>query len=137
MTATVSAGGNAYDTPVLVTDGFIRLSGGSIQQNGGTLTVHVHDNTELHLRHVPHVVNAKSGMRRTRRRERISPVSTTGGSLKVIAGVSDLSITKSDSPDPVAHGSTLTYTLNVTNACPDLCVAMSRSSTRFRPGLAS
>src|SRR5687767_1092152 len=38
VTATVSAGGNAYHTPVLVTDGFIRLAGGAIAANG-TLTV--------------------------------------------------------------------------------------------------
>ena len=72
VTATVSAGGNAYDTPVLVTDGFIRLSGGSIQQNGGTLTVTFtttpNCTSGTYLRRQRQV-----RMRRTRRRERISP----------------------------------------------------------------
>ena len=38
VTATVSAGGNAYATPIVVTDGFIRLPGGLVATNG-TLTV--------------------------------------------------------------------------------------------------
>src|SRR5687767_1437081 len=46
-------------------------------------------------------------------------VSTTGGSLTVAAGRADLSITKTDSPDPVATGGTLAYTINVTNSGPD------------------
>ena len=46
-------------------------------------------------------------------------VSTTGGSLTVAAGRANLSITKTDSPDPVLVAGTLTYTLNVTNGGPD------------------
>src|SRR5436189_6278307 len=35
------------------------------------------------------------------------------------ADPADLSLTKTDSPDPVTEGSQLTYTINVSNAGPD------------------
>ena len=41
----------------------------------------------------------------------------------------DLSITKSDSPDPVIAGSTLTYTLGVSNAGPNRAIGVSVSDT--------
>src|SRR5688500_15676047 len=117
VTATVSAGGNAYDTPVLVTDGFIRLSGGSISTNG-TLTVAF--NTTPNCISGTYLVssdpstnasNPPSGTNQS--------VSTTGGSLTIASGRADLSIAKTDSPDPVQVSSTLTYTINVSNAGPD------------------
>ena len=117
VTATISAGGNAYDTPILVTDGFIRLSGGSIA-NSGTLTVQF--NTTPNCTSGTYLVtstpstnasNPPSGTNQS--------VSTTGGSLTIAAGRADLSITKTDSPDPVATTATLTYTIDVTNGGPD------------------
>ena len=45
---------------------------------------------------------------------------------------SDLSISKQDSPDPVAMGSSLTYTITVTNHGP--AGRNSRESNRFSPG---
>jgi len=39
--------------------------------------------------------------------------------LPVAAGLADLSITKTDSPDPVASAGQITYTIGVTNAGPD------------------
>ena len=117
VTATVSAGGNAYDTPVLVTDGFIRLSGGSIATNGSlTVTFNTTPNctSGTYLTSSTPSQNASNPPSGTNQ-----SVSTTGGSLKVIAGKADLSTSKTDSPDPVAHGANLTYTLNVTNGGPD------------------
>src|SRR5438552_838607 len=43
------------------------------------------------------------------------------------AGGADLSITKTDSPDPVAPGGTLTYSINVGNAGPNAAVAVTMS----------
>jgi uncharacterized repeat protein (TIGR01451 family) len=45
------------------------------------------------------------------------------------AGSADLSITKTDNPDPVSTGASLTYTLTVTNAGPDLAAGVSTSDT--------
>src|SRR2546423_146267 len=41
----------------------------------------------------------------------------------------DLSITKTDSPDPVAPGTNLTYTIQVANAGPDAAMAVSLMDT--------
>ena len=41
----------------------------------------------------------------------------------------DLSITKGDAPDPVAAGSSLTYTLTVPNGGPDAAAAVEVSDT--------
>ena len=41
-----------------------------------------------------------------------------------LSGSADLSITKSDSPDPVVAGSQLTYTITVTNAGPSTAHAV-------------
>ena len=46
-------------------------------------------------------------------------VTVTSAQLQVAAGLADLSITKSDSPDPVAINGTITYTIGVSNAGPD------------------
>ena len=46
-------------------------------------------------------------------------VSTTGGSLAIVGGLADLSITKTDSPDPVAPSGPITYTIGVSNAGPN------------------
>ena len=43
------------------------------------------------------------------------------------AGGADLSITKTDSPDPVTPGGTLTYSINVGNAGPNAAVAVTMS----------
>ena len=57
-------------------------------------------------------------------------VSTTGGSLTVAAGLADLSITKTDSPDPIAaSGGTLTYTIGVSNAGPNDASAVKVTDT--------
>jgi len=45
---------------------------------------------------------------------------TTSTATIVTAALADLSITNVDVPDPVTAGSTITYTLNVTNAGPSL-----------------
>jgi hypothetical protein len=117
VTATVSAGGNAYDTPILVTDGFIRLSGGSIASNG-TLTVAFtttpNCTSGTYLVSSDPSTNASNPPSGTNQ-----SVSTTGGSLTVAAGLADLSITKTDSPDPVTVNQNLTYTISVNNAGPD------------------
>jgi uncharacterized repeat protein (TIGR01451 family) len=47
-----------------------------------------------------------------------------GVGLAAKAGSADLSITKADSPDPVAVGSTLTYTMRVQNLGPDLATGV-------------
>jgi Domain of unknown function DUF11 len=60
------------------------------------------------------------------------------------SGSSDLKITKTDSPDPVNVGSTLTYTIRVQNLGPDAATGVtspisfrrrSTSSPPLRPGL--
>src|SRR5437763_6489608 len=43
--------------------------------------------------------------------------------------IADLSVTKVDSPDPVNTGSTLTYTITVTNNGPDPASSASLSDT--------
>ena len=58
-------------------------------------------------------------------------MSTTGGSLTVAAGLADLSITKTDSPDPVAQGGAITYTIGVSNGGPDR--RLSREGRRHAP----
>jgi len=45
------------------------------------------------------------------------------------AATADLSVSKVDSPDPVVAGSTITYTIKVTNAGPDAASAVSLSDT--------
>ncbi|MFL5755293.1 MAG: S8 family serine peptidase, partial [Chloroflexota bacterium] len=117
VTATVSAGGNAYDTPIVVTDGFIRLPGGAIA-DGGTLTVQftttpncVSGTYLVSSDPSTNASNPPSGTNQS--------VSTTGGSLTIAGGLADLSITKTDSPDPVVINGALTYTIGVSNAGPD------------------
>ena len=109
-------GGNAYNPPI-VTDGFIRLAGGDVATNG-TLTVTF--NTTPNCTSGTYLVsstpstnasNPPSGTNQS--------VSTTGGSLTIAAGRADLSITKTDSPDPVTVNQNLTYTIGVNNAGPD------------------
>ena len=59
----------------------------------------------------------------------------TGLTLTAVATVSaDLAITKTDSPDPVDHGATLTYTITVTNNGPDAAadVTVIDQVTRWR-----
>jgi uncharacterized repeat protein (TIGR01451 family) len=50
-------------------------------------------------------------------------------SVGVNAKEADLSITKSDSPDPVLSGSNITYTINVTNGGPDPSLNLTLSDT--------
>ncbi|PYN02660.1 MAG: hypothetical protein DME07_09285, partial [Candidatus Rokuibacteriota bacterium] len=60
-----------------------------------------------------------------------APGFSGGGSRDYFAnyagGGADLSITKTDSPDPVAPGGTLTYSINVGNAGPNAAVAVTMS----------
>jgi hypothetical protein len=116
VTTTVSTGGNGGYNPT-VTDGFIRMPNGTIPSNGfltvqfdttpncvsGTYTVSTSPGTNA--------TNPPSGTNQS--------VSITGGSLTVVAGLADLSITKTDSPDPVTPSGTLTYTITVHNGGPD------------------
>src|SRR6266540_7373723 len=103
-------GGNPYNAAI-VTDGFIRLGGGAIALNG-TLTVTftttpncVSGTYLVSSDPSTNATNPPSGTNQS--------VSTTGGSLTVAAGLADLSITKTDLPDPVSPGGTLTYTIGV------------------------
>jgi len=48
------------------------------------------------------------------------PDDNTASVTTTVTAVSDLSISKRDSPDPVYAGATLTYTLDITNAGPSL-----------------
>ncbi|WP_255890092.1 tandem-95 repeat protein, partial [Nocardioides astragali] len=116
VTTTSSAGGTGgYATTV--TDGFIRMAGGQIPNNGFltvefTTTPNCTSGTYL-ISSDPstNASNPPSGTNQS--------VSTTGGSLTVAAGLADLSITKTDTPDPVNTNGTLTYTLGVSNAGPN------------------
>ena len=116
VTTTSSAGGNGGYSPT-VTDGFVRLPGGQIPLNGSltvqfTTTPSCTSGTYL-VSSDPstNASNPPSGTNQS--------VSTTGGSLTVAAGLANLSITKTDSPDPVVVNGTLTYTIGVNNAGPD------------------
>jgi len=81
VTATLSAGGNAYDTPILVTDGFIRLAGGSIANNG-TLTVTF--NTTPNCTSGTYLVSTDPSTNATNPPSGTNQsVSTTGGSLTI------------------------------------------------------
>ena len=116
VTPTVNTGGNGGYSPT-VTDGFIRLPGGSIPSSGFltvqfTTTPNCTSGTYL-VSSDPstNASNPPSGTNQS--------VSTTGGSLTIASGLAALSITKTDSPDPVQVSSALTYTINVSNAGPD------------------
>ena len=92
-------GGNPYNAPI-VTDGFIRLGGGDIATNG-TLTVTF--NTTPNCVSGTYLVSSDPSTNATNPPSGTNQsVSTTGGSLTVAAGLANLSITKTDSPDPVA-----------------------------------
>src|SRR5437763_1247827 len=98
VTTTASGGGTGGYIPT-ATDGFIRMPSGSIPASGsltvqftttpncvsGVYTVSASPSTNA--------TNPPSGTNQS--------VQTTGGSLTVAAGLADLSITKTDSPDPV------------------------------------
>src|SRR5205823_926472 len=99
------------------TDGFIRLGGGDIATNG-TLTVTF--NTTPNCVSGTYLVSSDPSTNATNPPSGTNQsVSTTGGSLTVAAGLADLSITKTDSPDPILPGGTLTYTIGVHNGGPD------------------
>ena len=53
----------------------------------------------------------------------------TASQQTTVTAVADLSITKSDNPDPVDAGSTLTYTLNVSNAGPSAATSITVTDT--------
>src|SRR5439155_26081575 len=107
--------GNSYTTSL--DDNFIRLSNGSIAANGSlTVTFTTTPNCTSGVYNMPvapatNQQNPASGDNQV--------VIVTSAQLTVAAGLADLSITKSDSPDPVAPGGTLTYTVAVTNGGPD------------------
>jgi uncharacterized repeat protein (TIGR01451 family) len=116
ITTTSSAGGNGGYV-VMVTDNFIRLRSGSIPTNG-FLTVKF--DTTPDCVSGTYVVSTSPSTNATNPPSTTNQsVSTTGGSLTIVAGLSDLSITKTDTPDPVNVGGTLTYTIGVNNAGPD------------------
>ncbi len=46
-----------------------------------------------------------------------------------VSAIADLSITKTDSPDPVGAGNTLTYTITVSNAGPSVAASASMTDT--------
>ncbi|HMC69067.1 MAG TPA: hypothetical protein VKJ07_07935, partial [Mycobacteriales bacterium] len=99
------------------TDNFIRLPGGSIPNNG-FLTVQ--------FTTTPNCTSGVYGFPVAPATNQSNPTSTdnqvvivTSAQLSVAAGLADLSITKTDSPDPVAHGGTLSYTIGVHNGGPD------------------
>ena len=52
-----------------------------------------------------------------------------GNAATVVAASADLSITKTDSPDPVLAGNNLTYTITVTNGGPSTAVAVAINDT--------
>jgi uncharacterized repeat protein (TIGR01451 family) len=116
VTTTVSTGGTGGYSPTVI-DGFIRLPGGTIPTNG-FLTVQFtttpNCTSGLYVITSDPSTNASNPPSGTNQ-----SVSTSGGSLTVAAGKADLSITKTDSPDPVAINGTLTYTIDVSNAGPD------------------
>src|SRR5206468_3809964 len=53
----------------------------------------------------------------------------TASESTTVTASADLSITKSDSPDPVTAGGTLTYTLSVSNAGPSTATSVSVTDT--------
>ncbi len=59
----------------------------------------------------------------------------TASATTNIAAIADLSITKTDSPDPVNAGSNLTYTITVTNNGPAMATNVSISDTLPLTGL--
>jgi uncharacterized repeat protein (TIGR01451 family) len=61
---------------------------------------------------------------------------TEGTAVTPAAQSADLSIVKTDTPDPVAAGAALAYTLTVTNAGPDTATAITVTDT-FPAGLTS
>ena len=116
VTTTVSTGGSGGYVPV-VTDGFIRMPSGSIPANG---FVTVQFNTTPNCTSGTYLVSSTPSQNASNPPSGTNQVvSTTGGSLTIAAGLADLSLTKTDSPDPVTTGGTLTYTIAVNNAGPN------------------
>ncbi len=116
VSTTVSTGG-AGSYSINLDDNFIRLPGGSIPSNG-FLTVQ--------FTTTPNCTSGVYGFPVAPATNQSNPASTdnqvvivTSAQLSVAAGLADLSITKIDSPDPVAHGGTLSYAIGVHNGGPD------------------
>ena len=58
-----------------------------------------------------------------------TPANNSASATTLVNPVADLSVTKSDSPDPVLVGQQLTYTLAIANAGPSAATAVSLSDT--------
>ncbi|MFN2590488.1 MAG: S8 family serine peptidase, partial [Actinomycetota bacterium] len=114
VTTTVTGGGTGGYTST-ITDGFIRLSGGTTPE-GGFLTVTFNVTLACASGVYAVTVNPSTNAQNPPSTTNQS-TSTSGGSLPV--GVSDLSLTKTASPEPVRVGTTLTYTLTAHNDGPD------------------
>ncbi|HEY6151528.1 MAG TPA: hypothetical protein VIW19_13485, partial [Gaiellaceae bacterium] len=120
ISTSVSSGGNGsyiINPDASDTANFIRLPGGSIPSSG-FLTVQ--------FTTTPNCTSGVYGFPVAPATNQSNPASTdnqvvivTSAQLSVAAGLADLSITKSDSPDPVAHEGTLTYSIGVHNGGPD------------------
>src|SRR5439155_7694393 len=58
-----------------------------------------------------------------------NPANNTATASTTVIASADLSITKSDAPDPVIAGGTLTYTLTVSNGGPSTAASPSAANT--------
>ena len=58
-----------------------------------------------------------------------NPGNESGTSTTTVQASADLSVTKSDSPDPVVAGQNLTYTINFTNNGPNPATSVTVSDT--------
>lgn len=140
----ITNNGPAAATGVTVTDNLppaVNLVSAASSQGGctgtGTLTCTLGDISPGGAASITVVVNVPAGAAGTLANSATvsagqadpNPANNTATAVTTISRAADLAISKSDSPDPVAAGQTLTYTLSAVNNGPSTATGLTVSDT--------